>query len=156
MATPAVRGGGWSFLPLDNEHIAEKKMQISQPQKFVRKLLVLIALIATISFGWLVGHIVRFSIPTYQHPPIEEVDPHIQKGFQLEFQGIRRQFVWTGVSAARIPGNEGAIIFGDLTMEQCLGSTYYTSLPAKCHTADGRLVRVGGSNTVVVVPPDGE
>jgi len=33
--------------------------------------------------------------------------------------------------------------------EQCVGDTYYTSLPAKCHTADGRLVRVGGVKTGV-------
>jgi len=131
-------------------------MQTSKAPMYIRKLLVLIALIATTSFGWLVGHIVRFSIPTYQHPPIEEIDPHIKNGYEPENDGIRRQFVWTGIPAARTPGSEGAIIFGELPIEQCLGLTYYTSLPAKCHTADGRLVRVGGSDTFVVVPSDGK
>lgn len=133
-------------------------METSQPQKFVRNFLILIALIATTSFGWLVGHIVRFSITAYQfqHPPIEEIDPHIENGYQPEFEGIRRQFVWMGIPAARIPGSEGAIILGEFTIEQCLGFTYYTSLPAKCHTADGRLVRVAGSDTFVVVPSDGK
>ena len=131
-------------------------MQTSKPPMYVRKVLVLIALIATTSFGWLVGHIVRFSIPVYQHPPIEEIDPHIRNGYEPEYEGIRRQFVWTGVPAARIPSSEGAIILGELTMEQCLGSTYYTSLPAKCQTADGRLVRVGRVDSIVVVPSNGK
>ena len=74
---------------------------------------------------------------------IEEVDPRIKTGYEFEIEGIRRLVVFPEISLApqvRIYPGEGQINF----MDGCVGNTYYTSLPAKCRSLDGRLVRVGG------------
>jgi hypothetical protein len=42
---------------------------------FKRKLLILIALIGVLLFGWLAGHILRYSTLEFWHPPIEEINP---------------------------------------------------------------------------------
>ncbi len=71
-----------------------------QKSKLVPKILVLTALIATVSLGWLAGHILRFSIPALWHPPIEENNPQIKTGFEFEFEGIRRLAVLPETSLA--------------------------------------------------------
>jgi hypothetical protein len=40
-----------------------------QKRKFLLKVLILTALIATISLGWLAGHVLRYSYPEIWHPP---------------------------------------------------------------------------------------
>ena len=109
-------------------------------QSFARNLLILVALTGTVLFGWVAGHILRYSIPSLWHPPVQETNPHIKNGYQFEFEG--EPLVITS------PENPWVrIYFGSELLkpsEQCEGLTYYTSLPAKCHTADGQLVRVGG------------
>ena len=108
--------------------------------KLVLNLLVLITVIGLVLTGWLAGHILRHTTPVFQHPPIEESDPHIKIGY--EFEGIRRIVVLPGTSKTaqlQVYLGEGKINLPSA----CEGTTYYTSLPAKCHTADGRLVQVG-------------
>ena len=118
-------------------------------QSFARNLLVLATLIGTASLGWLAGHILRYSIPALWHPPLQETNPHIKTGYEFEFEGERfilmpQENPWVRVYI------DGAQV---KPPEQCAGHTYYTSLPAKCHTADGRLVRVGGIEAGVIVDP---
>jgi len=92
-------------------------LENSDSRKPVRYLLVIIAVVGLILAGWLTGHIVRHITPAFQRPPREEVNPHIKTGY------------FTGQEA--FPLRIG-----------CLNTTYYTSLPAKCHTPNGQLVRV--------------
>lgn len=123
-------------------------MQQNSKINFARNILVLTALIAIVALGWLTGHILRFSIPSLGHPPLEESDPQIKTG--LEKGGIRRQFVWTGVHGF---SGEGAVLSGEFSLAQCLGITFYTSLPAKCRSVDGKWVQVGNSGREFVVTP---
>jgi hypothetical protein len=131
-------------------------MQNSKLPKPIPNLLVLIALTGAILFGWLAGHILRFSIPDYQlqHPPIPKFDPHIKNGYEFELQGIRRLVVLTGGSTMSIFSDTGGVSLEGLLTEQCLSTTYYTSLPAKCHSVNGDLIRVGegGPNIMFFSP----
>lgn len=115
--------------------------EIGRPS-FLRNLLILAVLIGTVSLGWLAGHILRFSLPALWHPPIEEIDPRIKNGFKLELEGERiiltpQENAWIRVES----------------LERCPGNTYYTSLPAKCRSADGELVRVGGNQREIILVP---
>jgi len=105
--------------------------------KFTKNFLVLAALTGAVLFGWLAGHILRHSIPEFQfqHPPIPESGPKIKNGLEFEGQRIVAAIdePWVRVYIDEIPVNQ---------MEVCEGNTYYTSLPAKCRSADGKLVRV--------------
>ncbi len=127
-------------------------MQDFKLPKPIPNLLVLIALTSAVLFGWLAGHILRFSIPVYQlqHPPIPEFDPNIKNGYEFELQGIRRLAVLTESSVVGVITDTGVFNLERMPLEQCLSTTYYTSLPAKCHNANGDLVRVGeaGSNII--------
>jgi hypothetical protein len=125
-----------------------------QKLKLVNNLLVLVVLTGAILAGWLAGHILRYIIPAYQHPPIEEIDPHIENGFK--FEGIRRQVVLIGNPAPSVFSFERTVYLEQILFDQCLGSTYYTSLPAKCHSVDRRLVRVDGTKSNVIVIPRGK
>ena len=128
-------------------------MQYLKPPKIILNLLVLITVIGLVLTGWLVGHVLRFSNPALWHPPIEEIDPQIKNGFESE--GIRRQAVLMGNSSLRALTREGMLIIGEVLSESCVGNTYYTSLPAKCRSADGSLVRVtGDGSTLIYIPPD--
>jgi len=128
-------------------------MQQNSKISIARNILVLTALIAIAAFGWTVGHILRFSISSLGHPPIEESDPRIKIG--LEEGGIRRQFVWTGSPVVRGFSGEGAVLPGEFSLAQCPGITFYTSLPAKCRSANGELIRAGNSGgEFVVTPPE--
>lgn len=103
---------------------------ISKP---IQKTLVLLAVIGLVITGWIAGHIIRYSIALYLHPPIEEINPHIETGFEpAEIVLLEDSCV---------------IVYVDEKMavpeEQCMALTYYTSLPAKCRNANGELVRVG-------------
>ena len=113
-------------------------MQNANSPKPILNVLVLAALIGTVLFGWLSGHVLRYSILTFRHPPVQETDPHIKNGYQLEFQDKRATATlqpdpWVRVYIAGMPAG---------LQDDCPGLTYYTSLPAKCRTADGRLVRI--------------
>jgi len=99
---------------------------------FPRNLIILAVLIGTVLIGWLAGHILRYSTPALWHPPIQEVDPRIKNGLELEFECER--IILT-------PQENPWIRVGPL--ERCLGYTYYMSLPAKGRSVDGELVRVG-------------
>ena len=117
------------------------------PPKPIQKLLVLFTVIGLVLAGWLTGHILRHSIleDQFRHPPIPEVDPHIKNGYDIEFEGIRRLAVLTGNPAVDVISGKGTLFLGQVFLSQCSGNTYYTSLPAKCHSADGSLIRVGGT-----------
>lgn len=120
-----------------------------------RNVLILATLIGLVLFSWLVGHILRYSIPALWHPPIQETDPQTEYGIDLEFEGIRRLVVLPEMA----PGNAQIQIYKrevQITLPgRCLGYTYYTSLPAKCRTVDGRLVQVGGvEGNFILIPQD--
>jgi len=117
--------------------------------KPIRNLLVLIAVIGLVLAGWLTGHILRHITPAYQHPPIQEIDPQIKTGY---FIGPDGQFTIVG----SVDGLEGQVFSGQAQFNLqagCMGLTYFTSLPAKCLTPDGKLVRVGGIEANVIVIP---
>lgn len=123
--------------------------------KLTKNLLVLITVIGFALTGWLVGHILRHAIPAlqFQHPPIEEVDPTIKNGFESE--GIRRQAVLMGRPVVQAIPGEGLLSLREALFQGCFGNTYYTSLPAKCRSADGKLVIVENSQRLrVLSPPD--
>jgi hypothetical protein len=118
-------------------------------RSFVRKLLVLAALTGTVLFGWLAGHILRYSIPALWHPPIQEMNPQIKNGYEFEFEGERliltpQENPWVRVYIG------GAQVE---PQERCAGYTYYTSLPAKCRSVDGELVMVGESPWEIILVP---
>jgi hypothetical protein len=124
-------------------------MQNSTLPKPILNLLVLAALTGTVLLGWLAGHILRYSIPAFWHPPIRETDPHIKTGFEMELEGER--------SLLRLQANPWVRGFSAGTQAEpqgrCPRLTYYTSLPAKCRTIDGQLVRVeGGQQGTILIP----
>jgi len=123
---------------------------------FIKKLTILTALIGTVLFGWLSGHILRHSIPEYQfrHSPVPEIDPHIENGYETEFEGIRRMAVWMENPAVRIFTDEGTLYLGEILIGQCAGNTYYTSLPAKCQSMDGNWAQVGNGDSDVFLIPE--
>jgi hypothetical protein len=131
----------------------ETMTQNPTPSKIILNLLVLITVIGLVITGWLIGHTLRYSNPALWHPPIEEINPQIKTGFESE--GIRRQAVLMGNPSLRALNREWTLILGEVLSGNCVGNTYYTSLPAKCRSADGSLVRVtGDGSTVIYIPPD--
>ena len=128
-------------------------MQDFKLPKPIPKLLVLIALICAVLFGWLTGHILRFSMPIYQlqHPPIPKFDPRIKNGYEFELQGIRRLAVLTESPAVRVLTDTGTRSPDGILLEQCRTTIYYTSLPAKCHNANGDLVRAGEARPNIIL-----
>jgi len=120
-----------------------------KPGYVVWKLLVLAAVIGMVLFGWLAGHILRYSTLEFWHPPIEEINPRIKTGVEFDSEDIRRLAMLPEnlqATQLRVYPGEGQINLFD----GCVGNTYYTSLPAKCRSADGRLVRVGGSPGLLI------
>ncbi|MGD8404961.1 MAG: hypothetical protein PVJ21_14970 [Anaerolineales bacterium] len=116
----------------------ESMMENTNKPKPTQKVLVLIIVIAFILAGWLTGHILRFAFPTLWHPPAEKITPQIQNGF--ESKGIRREIVLSG---AGVFTSDGSTITGEFVFGSCVGSTFYTSLPAKCRSVSGELVLAG-------------
>jgi len=104
-------------------------------------LLILMTVIGLTLTGWLAGHILRFSMRELWHPPIEEIDPKIKTGDIFELEG-RRIDASADSSSVRIYV-DGELLVQSLEFNLCQGNTYYTSRPAKCHSADGRLIEVG-------------
>ena len=117
--------------------------------KFVSNVLILAALVGSVSLGWLAGHILRYSLPALWHPPIQETNPQIKTGYEFEFVGRP--------SVIRPLENPGVQIYnsGELLKppERCMGMTYYTSLPAKCRSVSGELVQVGESPWKIILGP---
>jgi len=131
-------------------------MQKPERVEVIRNVLVLAALIGLVLFGWLLGHILRYSIPALWHAPIQENDSQIKYGVEFQFDGIRRSVVLPGLAPA-IPVAPVQIREGQKPLPvACPGYTYYTSLPAKCRTLDGRLVQVGGVESNVILIPQGK
>lgn len=117
-------------------------MQKQKQLETARNILVLAVLVGLVLLSWLLGHILRYSLPALWHPPIQETDPQIKVGYEVEFEGIRRFVLFPGLEPVNIPVQAP---FGDgwaALPAECLGYTYYTSLPAKCRAVDGRLVQV--------------
>ncbi len=116
-----------------------------QKSKLALNILVLIALIATVSLGWLAGHIIRFSIPELWHPPIENIIPGEKIGVNLELppEIVERNTIT----------NWSTNVTPMMLLSQCKSDVYYTSLPAKCRSVDGRLVRVGGVQQEIMAIP---
>lgn len=133
-------------------------MQNPNPPRLIQNLLILVTVIGFAFTGWLAGHILRHSIPEYQfrHPPIPEITPKIKNGYESEFEGIRRMVVLSENSAVYVFANEGTIYLEQVILDQCHGNTYYTSLPAKCRSVDGRLVQAGGPQLEQLLIPWGK
>jgi hypothetical protein len=123
--------------------------------KLIRNLLILTTVIGFTLTGWLAGHILRFYMPAsqFQHPPNEKIDPKIKNGFDFEYQGIRRIAVFSRITEAL----QVQVFLDEIQVKPlngCVGNTYYTSLPAKCRSADGGLVAVRGIAPYFVVIPE--
>jgi hypothetical protein len=129
-------------------------MQKPKRVEFARNVLVLTTLVGLVLFSWLLGHILRYSIPALWHPPIRETDPRIEYGLALDFEGIRRSVVLPGLAPGNAPAPAQLSEIWAAPPSECPGYTYYTSLPAKCRTVDGRLVQVRSSESrILLVPP---
>ena len=128
-------------------------MQKPERVEVIRNVLILAALIGLVLFSWILGHILRYSIPALWHPPIQETDPQVRYGIELEFEGIRRLAVLPEMTPANTQAQTYILEVQITLPERCLGYTYYTSLPAKCRTVDGRLVQVGGIESNVILIP---
>jgi hypothetical protein len=129
-------------------------MEKQKRVEILRNILVLVALVGLVLLSWLLGHILRYSIPTLWHPPLPEMDPQIKYGF--EFEGIRRSVVLPGLAPGNIAVQFQIRETQVMLPEECPGYTYYTSLPAKCRTVDGRLIQVGGIESNVILIPQGK
>lgn len=131
-------------------------MQDFKLPKPIPNLLVIIALTCAVLFGWLAGHIMRFTFPIYQlqQSPTPEFNPHIKNGYEFELQGIRRLAVLTESPVVKVFADMGTLNLDGILLEQCQTTIYYASLPAKCHNANGDLVPVGeaGSNIIHISP----
>jgi len=132
------------------EGTAEKPNRI----EILRNLLVLAALVAAVLFSWMVGHTLRYSIPALWHPPIRETNPQTRYGAEFDFDGIRRTAVLPGLAPKtaasvriQVQARPGFV------SNECMALTYFTSLPAKCLTADGRLVIARGADSNVFLIP---
>jgi hypothetical protein len=126
-------------------------MQIFKTPKLIQNLLVLTAVVGIALSGWLAGHILRHTLPGLEHPPIERIDPHIENGFRIEFEDER--FAITPQASPWVQVYLGGSQIDSMGL--CLATTYYTSLPAKCHTPDGELAIVGGvQRQVILIPSD--
>lgn len=116
-------------------------MQNNKLPRLFLNLLILMTVIGLTLTGWLAGHILRFYIRELWHPPIEEIDPKIKIGDIFEYEG-RHIVASADTSSVRIYKDEELLI-QSLEFNLCQGNTYYTSLPAKCHSVDGRLIEAG-------------
>ena len=105
----------------------------------IKNIMLLIALIGAVLFSWLAGHIMKHYIPELQHPR-ESLPNEKIVGFPAYSPQI--------IGGARIRN------WGDSAWPACKSDVYYTSLPAKCRSVDGRLIRVGESRQweYLVVP----
>jgi len=113
----------------------ETVMQNPNPPRLIQNLLILITVIGFALTGWLVGHILRHSIPKLWHPPIEEIIPGEKIGNAFE--------AYTPQILGGVPITNWSVDVAPMMMlSQCKTDVYYTSLPAKCRSADGKLVRV--------------
>jgi hypothetical protein len=122
--------------------------------EIVRNILVLLTLIGLVLFSWMLGHILRYSIPGLWHPRIPEIDPHIRYGGEFESEGIRRLAAFPGLALVDVQVKADLREQPSGPPEECLSLTYYTSLPAKCWTSDWRFVSVSGiESNVSVIPP---
>jgi len=125
--------------------------------EFFRNMLILVMLAVAVMFSWLAGHTLRYSIPKLWHPPVQETDPHLEYGSDLEFSGIRRAVVLPGLAPKAAASARIQVWVGQGTISnECMALTYFTSLPAKCLTPDGRLVVVGVPEPNVVLIPQGK
>jgi hypothetical protein len=127
-------------------------IQMPKRMETIRNVLILAALVGLVLLSLLLGHILRYSIPALWHPPIQETDPQIRYG--VEFEGIRRLIIFPGLALQTAPGPVLIREGWGAPPGECFGTTYYTSLPAKCQAADGRLVQAGGieSNVILILP----
>ena len=98
-------------------------MQDFELPKPIPNLLVLIALTSAVLFGWLAGHIMRFSIPVYQFQgiPTPEFDLHIKNGYEFEFQGIRRLVVLTENPAVKVFTDTGTLSLEGISSSNAWG-----------------------------------
>lgn len=121
-----------------------------------RNILVLAALVGMVLLSWLLGHVLRYSFPALWHVPIQETDPRIKVGMELEFEGIRRQVIFPENPSSMSMQNQERAVIPDLPLElpeECQALTYFTSLPAKCLAADGRFVKVGETGSILMLLP---
>ena len=104
------------------------------PWLFLNLLILMTAIGLTLT-GWLSGHILHFSMSELWHPPIEEIDPKIKTGDIFELEG---RFVVASADSSSVRIYvDGQLLVQSLEFNLCQGDIYYTSLPAKCYSADG-------------------
>lgn len=122
--------------------------------EFFRNILVLATLVGLVLVSWLFGHILRYSIPALWHPPLQDTDPQIKVGVEFELDGIRRLAAFTGFAVVNASSqNQPPSGLGAHPAPCVLELAYYTSLPAKCRTVDGRLVSIREADSSVVLIP---
>lgn len=131
-------------------------MENSKRVEIIRNVLVLATLVGVVLLSWLFGHILRYSIPAFWQPPVQETDPQIKVGLEFEFEGIRRLAVLPGLAPVNGSVQFQFALAPGARPAECLGQTYYTSLPAKCRSVDGRLVMVREFESKFILIPQGK
>lgn len=128
-------------------------MQTSKRVEFLRNVLILAGLVGLVLLSWLLGHILRYSNPMLWHPPLQEPDPQIKMGIAIDFEGIPRLATLPGLKP--VSDSEQALLAREpgARPAECAGLTYFTSLPAKCLAADGRLVQAPGFESSAIMIP---
>ena len=110
-----------------------------QKTKLALNLLILITLIGLVIVGWTAGDAIRKSFQERQY---------LLESLSAEELGVFQTYtpqILVGVS----------ITNGNITAGQgCKDNVYYTSLPAKCQSVEGRLIQVGDiESNIILVPP---
>lgn len=113
----------------------------------IRNALILSVLIGVTFIGWAWGHTMRYSIPTYQPapepqywiPPAPENEIKTLNASEFNLEG---EFVFflTLDGTQMQTDFSGALSY---SQSQFMGNTFYTSLPAKCQSFDGKLIPMG-------------
>ena len=103
-----------------------------------QKVLILVLLVGMVLLSWLAGHTLRYAFPSLWHPPFRETDPQTRYGVEPVYEGIRRVVVLPGLAPRASSFQIEGTIQQRLLPDECMVLTYFTSLPAKCLTPDGR------------------
>jgi hypothetical protein len=132
------------------------KMQLRRYENALRRVLVLVTVAGTVVLSWLLGQALRNATPALWLPVVSEPEPQMLYRVEAEFAGIRRFVLLPGLAPGNALTQAQLLEVMEALPAECVGHTFYTSLPAKCRTADGRLVRIGGIESNVILIPQGK
>jgi len=105
-------------------------------------LFIMVVLFGFVLTGWVVGDAIRHSKPELRRYPVETLSV---KELSIFRANPTHQFGGVTITNWVVPAWRG-----------CKDEVIYTSLPAKCHSMDGRLIEVGGNPDDIFIIPSSE